>query len=339
MNNFLPRTLCAALCMASLAGAVELTDLSPALSRTDADANLTKDYKYRVLSDLSVRRIWNLDENRKLTIDFDPKKDMLICLMVEYKKPVSAKEGTKAILDITKAPEAKWNKLTNDKAAKYGVERAKALKVDGGYAFMECNSAGKCIRVSLFREIPKGSRRHLQDISVADYGPTAMGNNAQASAGKELLKDEARRLQTPNKTDLAKNVAESDTMEDDEPVTNTTEPEPEPEPEVTKTEETATSVAKTEKPKKKRLSSQPQGDRGNDIQAFLDKLGLGSVTPKQWGIGAGIGAAVLILLFTIIGMVRRANEQKRLKARAEAMARMDEGVGLRPARPKMKMRK
>lgn len=333
MNHFLPRTLCAALAMASLAGAVELTDLSPELTRTDADANLTKDYKYRVLSDLSVRRIWNLDENRKLTIDFDPKKDRLICMMVDYKKPVSAKEGTKAILDITKAPEAKWNKLSNDKAAKYGVERARALKVDGGYAFMECNSAGKCIRVSLFREIPKASRRHLQDVSVADYGPTAMGNNAQASAGKELLKDEAQRLQTPNKTDLAKNVAESDTMEDDEPVTNTTEPEPEPE--VTKTEEPAKPVATVETPVKKKIDSQPKGDRGNDLQALLDKLGLGSLTPMQWGIGG----AALILLFTIIGMVRRANEQKRLKARAEAMARMDVGSGLRPARPKMRTRK
>ncbi len=334
MNNFLPRTLCAALCLASLAGAVELTDLTPALTRTDADANLTKDYKYRVLSDLSVRRVWNLDENRKLTIDFDPKKDSLICMMVEYKKPVSSKEGTKAILDITKAPEAKWNKLSNDKAAKYGVERAKALKVDGGYAFMECNSAGKCIRVSLFREIPKGSRRHLQDVSVADYGPTAMGNNAQASAGKELLKDEAQRLQTPNKTDLAKNIAESDTMEDDEPVTNTTEPEPEPTPEVTKTEEPAAPVATTDKPKKK-VKSQPQGDRTNDLQALLDKLGLGGLTPAQWGIGG----VALILLFTIIGMVRRSNEQKRLKARAEAMARMDVGSGLKPARPKMRTRK
>lgn len=334
MNNFLPHTLCAALCMASLAGAVELSDLSPALTRTDADANLTKDYKYRVLSDLSVRRVWNLDENRKLTIDFDPKKDALICIVVDYKKPVSSKEGTKALLDITKAPEAKWNKLSNDKAAKYGVERAKALKVDGGYAFMECNSAGKCIRISLFREVPKGSRRHLQDVSVADYGPTAMGNNAQASAGKELLKEEAQRLQTPNKTDLAKNIAESDTMEDDEPVTNTTEPEPEPEPEVTKTEEPAKTVATTEKPTKK-VKTQPQGDRGNDLQALLDKLGLGSLTPVQWGLGG----AALILLFTIIGMVRRANEQKRLKARAEAMARMDVGSGLRPARPKMKTRK
>lgn len=336
MKNFLPRTLCTAFCLASLAGAVELTDLSPSLSRTDADANLTKDYKYRVLSDLSVRRVWNLDENRKLTIDFDPKKDMLICMMVEYKKPVSSKEGTKAILDITKASEAKWNKLSNDKAAKYGVERAKALKVDGGYAFMECNSAGKCIRVSLFREVPKASRRHLQDVSVADYGPTALGNNAQASAGKELLKDEAQRLQTPNKTDLAKNVAESDTMEDDEPVTNTTEPEPDPEPAATTTETPAkTAVATTEKPAKKKIDSQPQGDRGNDLKALLDKLGLGGLTPVQWGIGG----AALILLFTIIGMVRRSNEQKRLKARAEAMARMDVGGGLRPARPKMRTRK
>ena len=50
--------------------AVQLSDLSPTLTRTEADDNLTKDYAYRVLSDLSVRRIWNLDDNRKLSIDF-----------------------------------------------------------------------------------------------------------------------------------------------------------------------------------------------------------------------------------------------------------------------------
>lgn len=334
MKHLLPRTLFAATLLTSFAGAVELSDLSPALTRTDADANLTKDYAYRVLSDLSVRRIWNLDENRKLTIDFDPKKDSLICIVVDYKKPVSVKEGTKAVLDITKAPEAKWNKLKTEQAAKYGVERARALKVDGGYAFMECNSAGKCIRVSLYAQVPKGSRRHLQDVAVADYGPTAMGNNAQATAGKELMKEEAHRLQTPNKTDLAKNISESDTMEDDEPVA-TPEPTPEPEPAADTTPEPVKPAAEDKPAKPKKVKTQPQGDRGNDLQALLDKLGLGGLTPMQWGIGG----AALILLFTIIGMVRRANEQKRLKARAEAMARMDLGSSLRPARPKMRTRK
>lgn len=335
MKHFLPLSLLASLCLMPFAGAVELTDLSPALTRTDADANLTKDYAYRVLSDLTVRRVWNLDENRKLTIDFDPKKDKLICIVVDYKKPVSSKEGTKAVLDITKAPEAKWNKLTPDKAAKYGVERAKALKVDGGYAFMESNTAGKCIRVSLYPQMPKGSRRHLQDISTADYGPTAMGNNSQASAGKELLQDEAKRLQTPNKTDLAKNIAESDTMEDDEPVAT---PEPTPEPEAVKeTTPEPKAVAKEDKPAKKTVNTQPQGDRGNDLEALLAKLGLDGLTPMQWGIGA----AALILLFTIIGMIRRSAEQKRLKARAEAMARMDVGSSLRAsvARPKLRTKK
>lgn len=334
MKHFLPLSLLASLCLMPFAGAVELTDLSPALTRTDADANLTKDYAYRVLSDLTVRRVWNLDENRKLTIDFDPKKDKLICIVVDYKKPVSSKEGTKAVLDITKAPEAKWNKLTPDKAAKYGVERAKALKVDGGYAFMESNTAGKCIRVSLYPQMPKGSRRHLQDISTADYGPTAMGNNSQASAGKELLQDEAKRLQTPNKTDLAKNIAESDTMEDDEPVA-VTEPTPEPEAVKETTPEPKT-VAKEDKPAKK-VSTQPQGDRGNDLEALLAKLGLDGLTPMQWGIGG----AALILLFTIIGMIRRSAEQKRLRARAAAMANMDVTTSLRAsvARPKLRTKK
>ncbi|MCQ2364672.1 MAG: hypothetical protein MJ051_03870 [Akkermansia sp.] len=335
MKHFLPLSLLASLCLMPFAGAVELTDLSPTLTRTDADANLTKDYAYRVLSDLTVRRVWNLDDNRKLTIDFDPKKDKLICIVVDYKKPVSSKEGTKAVLDITKAPEAKWNKLSTDKAAKYGVERAKALKVDGGYAFMESNTAGKCIRVSLYPQVPKGSRRHLQDVSTADYGPTAMGNNSQASAGKELMQDEAKRLQTPNKTDLAKNVAESDTMEDDEPVA-VTEPTPEPET-VKETTSEPKAVVKEDKPSKKKVNTQPQGDRGNDLDALLAKLGLDGLTPMQWGIGG----AALILLFTIIGMIRRSAEQKRLKARAEAMARTDVGASLRASvsRPKLRTKR
>lgn len=337
MKHYLPLTLAAALCLVPFAAAVELTDLSPTLTRTDADANLTKDYAYRVLTDLSVRRIWNLDDNRKLSIDFDPQKDKLICIVVDYKKPVPSKEGTKALLDITKAPEAKWNKLSTDKAAKYGVEHAKAMKVDGGYAFMECNTAGKCIRVSLYTQVPTGSRRHLQDLSTSDYGPTAMGTNQQAVAGKELLKDEAARLQAPNKTDLAKNIAESDTMEDDEPVAAATPAAAAPEPAVakeTKTDKKGESHKYSEVNTVRKVTVETPADHADDVQALLAKYGLDGITPVQWGIGG----AALILLFTIIGMMRRAAERKRLKARAEALARTDVGVSLRAAAARPKLR-
>lgn len=324
MNNFLPGTLCAAVCLASSAGAMELSDLTPALTRTEADTNLTKDYKYRVLSDLSVRRIWELDENRKLTIDFNPQKDSVICMMLDYKKPVSVEEGTKAILDITKAPEAKWSKLPTDKAAKYGVEHAHALKVDGGYAFMECNTAGKCIRVTLFREVPKSSRRLLQDIAaVASVGK-------DAGTGKLLLEEEATRFSTPNKTDLAKNITESDTMEDDEPIAAA-----ETEPEEVKKAEPVTAVATTAEPDKHKKKTKKQHHADSNKHQIAEKTWFEQLTPTEWGIGGG----AIVIIFTLIGIVRRSNEQKRLKARAAAMAARDLHSALRPAVPKTRIRR
>ena len=80
MNKIFQRVLMGLFLLVPAALAVQLSDLSPTITRTEADENLTKDYAYRVLSDLSVRRIWNLDDNRKLSIDFDAKTGKLICI-------------------------------------------------------------------------------------------------------------------------------------------------------------------------------------------------------------------------------------------------------------------
>ena len=60
MNKLLQYALTGLLLLAPAGMAVQLSDLSPSIDRQGADDNLTKDYAYRVLSDLSVRRIWNL---------------------------------------------------------------------------------------------------------------------------------------------------------------------------------------------------------------------------------------------------------------------------------------
>lgn len=334
MKRLMPFSLL--LLAAPMAGAVQLTDLSPTLTRTQADETLTKDYAYRVLSDLSVRRIWNLDDNRKLSIDFDPKKDELISITVDYKKPVSAKEGTAAVRDIAHAEEGfKWNKLDTKQAAKYGVSNAKALKVGKAYVIMECNSAGKCVRVSVFSSVPKQNRRHLSDISTTALGATAMGHNPQADSGKMLLEDEAKRLQTPNKTDLAKETPESDTMEDDQKQVQETTPAPEPEetPTVTEPESTPTATEQPEKVvKKAKKSTKPK----NKYYEIMGKIGMENVTPVQLVLG-GVG---LVLLFTIIGIIRRRSEQKLLAAKARAMAAEDPSDTLRSRagvrRPKLR---
>ena len=102
MKKILQYVLAGLLALTPAAWAIQLSDVSPDLTRTSADENLSKDYAYRVLSDLSVRRIWNLDDNRKLTIDFDPRKDSLICIVVDYRKPVSLEEADRDAADIGK---------------------------------------------------------------------------------------------------------------------------------------------------------------------------------------------------------------------------------------------
>ena len=122
--------LCALASLALLtpaATAVQLSDLSPTLTRNEADDSLTKDYAYRVLADLSVRRIWNLDDNRKLTIDFEGKTGNLICIIVDYRTPVTLDEATQDAADIGKFEEAAWRKFDEKKAAKYYMGRSRAM--------------------------------------------------------------------------------------------------------------------------------------------------------------------------------------------------------------------
>lgn len=316
-----------ALVMVPFSQGIQLSDLYTTMTRTEADDCLTKDYMYRVLNDLTVRRIWNLDDNRKLTIDFDPTKNKLLCIFVDYKKAVSEEKGTKDLLEITHAKKAKWKKLSKSRAEKYDVSpNAKAVKAGKkAYAFMELNGAGKCFRISVYTYIPKENRRHLADINTTSYGMTAMGSNAGASAGKILLKEEERRFNTPNKTDLAASVAaaraaaaeEADAAADEEDDDDILEgDDDEEEEEATATASDDKAVAK--KPKSKKKKVQPKGDRQEDVDNLMAKLGLDKLEPIHYIVGV-VG---IVLLFTIIGIIRRRIEAKRLAAKAEEMRNM-----------------
>ena len=206
MNKLFQYALTGLLLLAPAGMAVQLSDLSPSLDRQAADDNLTKDYAYRVLSDLSVRRIWNLDDNRKLTVDFDGKTGKLICIVVDYRKPVSLDEADKDAADIGKFEEAAWRKFSADKAAKYYMDRARAMKFEEGYMFEELSGANKCLRLTFYPNVPKENRRHLSEGSTSG-GSSAMGNTLSGSAVKKLLEDEETRLYTANKTDKPKEVA------------------------------------------------------------------------------------------------------------------------------------
>lgn len=324
--------LCALTCLAMLAPAakaIQLSDLSPTITRTEADENLTKDYAYRVLSDLSVRRIWNLDDNRKLTIDFEGKTGKLICIVVDYRVPVALEDADRDAADIGKFDNAAWRKFDANKAAKYYMDRSRAMKFDSGYMFQELSGSNKCLRLTFYPKVPKENRRHLSEGSTTS-GTSAMGSSLSGSAVKTLLEDEETRLYTPNKTDKAKqekNKPKPVIIDEPEEV----EGEPEADEEITESveevveetpEETGV-VVKAPVKVKPIKTVKKKGDRSSDASSFLAKMGLDGLKPIHW-ILIAVG---LVVLITIIGAISRSNERRRLEQRA-ARLRNSEGLNL-----------
>jgi hypothetical protein len=310
--------------------AVQLSDLSPTLTRTEADDNLTKDYAYRVLSDLSIRRIWNLDENRKLSIDFDGKTGKLICIVVDYRVPVALEDADRDAADIGKFDNAAWRKFDANKAAKYYMDRSRAMKFDSGYMFQELSGANKCLRLTFYPKTPKENRRHLSEGSTAS-ATSALGSSLSGSAVKTLLQDEETRLYTPNKTDKAKEkpAPKPVIIEEDEP-----EETPEEEPEIVEEEpeavdETVEETVQTGVVVKGPVKVKPiktvkkKGDRSSDAGSFLAKMVLDGLKPIHW-ILICVG---LVVLISIIGAISRSNERRRLEQRA-ARLRNSEGLSL-----------
>ena len=316
MNKLFQIALAGFMLLSPFATAIQLSDLSPDLNRTTADENLTKDYAYRVLSDLSVRRIWNLDDNRKLSIDFDGKTGDLICIVVDYRKPVTLDDADKDAADIGKFEEAAWRKFSADKAAKYHMGRARAMKFKEGYMFEELNAANKCMRITFYTKVPKENRRHISEGSTIS-GASAMGSTMSGSAVKKLLDDEEKRLYTANKTDLA-NQAKKTTVKKPAPKPEPVEVEEEPEvidePEIVETEEPDETgkVVKAPVEIKPIKTVKQSGDRASDFEKFLAKLGLDKLEAIHW-ILIGVG---LVVLISVIGAVGRNKERRKLEERA-----------------------
>lgn len=315
MKKILQYVLAGLLALTPAAWAIQLSDVSPDLTRTSADENLTKDYAYRVLSDLSVRRIWNLDDNRKLTIDFDPRKDSLICIVVDYRKPVSLEEADRDAADIGKFENASWRKFDKNKAAKYFMGRSRAMKFEQGYMFQELNGANKCSRLSFFTKQPKENRRLISEGSTSASGSTAMGNSGGGNAIKTLLADEEKRLFTANKTDKPKTTYKPTVIEpeeDEEPVEEPSEDFTTEDVEPEEVVETPKEVVKGPVEVKPIKPVKKKGDRKKDVDGLMAKLGLDKLEPIHWILGV-VG---LVILITIISVVGRSNERRKIEARA-----------------------
>ena len=317
MKKLLQFVLTGLLALSPAAWAVQLSDLSPDLTRTSADENLSKDYAYRVLSDLSVRRIWNLDDNRKLTIDFEPRKDELICIVVDYRKAVTLEEADKDAADIGKFEEAAWRKFDSNKAAKYYMGRSRAMKFKQGYMFQELNGANKCMRLTFYTKQPKEKRRHLSEGSTSTAS-SAMGSSGGGSAVKTLLAEEEKRLLTPNKTDKPKTTPKkAEIIVEEEPeeiIEETPEEEPQEVVEVESVPE-ETVVVKGPVEVKPVKTVKKKGNRDKDVDGLMAKLGLDKLKPIHWILG-GVG---LVVLISLIGVVGRGNERRKIERRADRL--------------------
>ncbi len=313
MNKLFRCALAGLMLLVPAALAVQLSDLSPSLTRDEADENLTKDYAYRVLSDLSIRRIWNLDDNRKLTIDFDARTGKLICIAVDYRKPVSLKSATEDAADIGKFEDADWKKFSKEKAAKYFMGRSRAMKFKEGYMFQELNGANKCTRLTFYAQKPKENRRLISEGSTVG-GSTAMGSSSGGNAVKMLLQQEETRLYTPNKTDKPKTTTKPKKVKpleiEDEPE-EVIEDEESFEPDDDELD-TPREVVKTPVEVKPIKTVTPKGDRSSDFQNLLAKLGLDKLSAMQW-ILIGVG---LVVLITVISAVNRSKERRKIAERA-----------------------
>ena len=313
MNKLFKRALTGLLFLAPAAMAVQLSDLSPTMDRNMADENLTKDYAYRVLSDLSVRRIWNLDENRKLSVDFDVKTGKLLCIVVDYRKPVTLEEADQDAADIGKFEEAAWRKFSADKAAKYHMGRARAMKFKEGYMFEELNGANKCSRLTFYTKVPKENRRHLSEGSTASSS-SAMGNTLSGNAVKKILEDEEKRLYTANKTDrpATPQKAPKPVVVEEEPEEEIEEiPEEEPVEIIEEPKETGKVVQGPVKVKPIKTVKQ-KGDRKSDFENLLAKLGLDGLTTMHWVL-IGVG---LVVLITILSALGKGSDRRKLEKRA-----------------------
>lgn len=312
MNFFTRTILTTILGLCSLVQAIELAELRLPMTRDEAD-NLSKDYDYEVLSDLSVRRTWRVD-GRRISIDFDSKNDQAVSIIVSYVEPIARKMGLEdaKILAGDKVDKPKWKTLKKEAAEKFGMENAEALQLsDGSYLFREVTADKKkrFTRLSLFAQMPKENRFELTVLD-ASGGKTALGSATVGSGIKELYADEARRMGAAGKTAVAVAAVSSTDAEPSADVTPAiTALGSTPGARRTSSQESSSQVvaaqssASNVSSPSKTAEAKPMAER-----SLAEALGLDNPGPVQYGV---IGGIVLILLLVV---VMRANAAKRKAA-------------------------
>lgn len=293
--------------------ALQLDEITPTLTRTQADQTLSKDYSFTVLDDFTVRRTWVIPGNKRVSVDFNPQNEELLMVMLEYGSGVEPQKAAADVRRITNGGKTKWKKMDKKKAEKYGVPvNSHNAKSGSCYAFMEMSKANKCKKVMIYPTLPDSNRSLLGEVDTTSGGETALGNRAGASIGKVIAEQEARRLNTP----LA---SESPSSDDAKPVRRVTVVR---KPAEKASDSTATASTRTTTGKPSRVVASVEPEEEEMVDEFEDikvesrvnlssvqaAIGLKGVSPTML-IG---GAVAIVVLLTLIGMLRGSGERKKL---------------------------
>lgn len=293
--------------------ALQLDEITPTLTRAQADQTLSKDYSFTILDDFTVRRTWVLSGNKRVSVDFNPQNEELLMVMLEYGSGVEPQKAAADVRRITKGGKTKWKKMDKKKAEKYGVPvNSHNAKSGSCYAFMEMSKANKCKNVMIYPTLPDSNRSLLGEADTTSGGETALGNRAGASIGKVIAEQEARRLNTP----LA---SESPSSDGAKPVRRVTVVR-KPAEKASDSTAAASTRTTTGKPSRVVASAEPEeeeiADEFEDIKvesrvnlsSVQAAIGLKGVSPTML-IG---GAVAIVVLLTLIGMLRGSGERKKL---------------------------
>ncbi len=183
-------------CLSQSILAFDYSDVSPSLARSQADFALSKDYKFTILEDNTVRRTWQTDKG-ELSLDFDPRSDSLISVQLAYKNPVTLKEAGRDGRALSDTTDIKWRRAVASKVKHLGFSKALYSKLsNGSFIFVDYNSSEKITHLTIFSKSPKKGRRDLKQGDPGGHA-TALGVSEGNQRYNSLFADEERRHAMP----------------------------------------------------------------------------------------------------------------------------------------------
>lgn len=168
-------------------------DLSPGLTRNDADKVLSKDYEWRILEDMTVRREWQKDGVRAM-MDFYPGDNSCIYMQFSFSEGIPVKEAKEMASALMGGDKLKFKKLKAEKQKVLNMRKSIfSVSQDGSFLFLESCGSGRVGRILWFKQQPIASRADLKEGS--EGGRTALGSRGGDSGTLAMLRsDEQRRM-------------------------------------------------------------------------------------------------------------------------------------------------